>query len=453
MRASTIRLGLLLLLIGAGIVSRIQRHRAAAAARTSAENAVLLDDWTEKQVEEEILKQIKAFRSKKGSPGRLEQDPLLKQELAGYKDSRRGVWQHWAKELAKRRPELVIDRLLWSSSSQLKHIPEEFMRHMTVHDEITNRYALYIRPFADGRQGYEAVLALSHREESFTPEALNQANLGILRVGCVSCGTQHRWMPTRRLGFMLQDCSECGEVISLLGTDNSGAYRYAHEFLIGYNPPAVFPTGMTKLEEAHKIWLTVWEMTRYVSDGKGKRDCWQTGPETMAKGTGDCEDFSFLLADWLISRGIEAKVALGYVIQGVQAGGHAWVVARIDGTDYLLESTEKPEDLPSTIPQVKMSRDQYVPFMLLERGAYYVLRKGSRYDGNCWSNNWQRRMARPLPPELAHQQRDFAHFAELRDLGTQVSTSSAKQVPPTPSNLLLSGLKQLPANETHWVVK
>ena len=79
---------------------------------------------------------------------------------------------------------------------------------------------------------------------------------------------------------------------------------------------------------------------RYQTDIKqyGIQEHWALPIETLKRGTGDCEDTSFLLASLLLAAGVtpqNVRVALGRT----SSGGHAWVEVRTDKGWYILEST------------------------------------------------------------------------------------------------------------------
>ena len=126
------------------------------------------------------------------------------------------------------------------------------------------------------------------------------------------------------------ECPNCHRPYAMLAVDTKGRYHYVNEYLTGYCPPAHFPAGISRLNEMLLIWNSVVRGMRYVpdsADGNEDNDAWQTAAETQQLGTGDCEDSSILLADWLIARGFEARVALGHY---AERGGHAWVIVRLE---------------------------------------------------------------------------------------------------------------------------
>jgi hypothetical protein len=97
-------------------------------------------------------------------------------------------------------------------------------------------------------------------------------------------------------------------------------------------------------------------------------DSWQFADETQRLQRGDCEDSSIFLADWLMSRGFQVRVALG---RYGDLGGHAWCVVKIDDKEYLIESTESRPD-PTDPPLASRVGSRYVPEVLFDRFAMYV---------------------------------------------------------------------------------
>ena len=78
-------------------------------------------------------------------------------------------------------------------------------------------------------------------------------------------------------------------------------------------------------------------MSLIIFNNSGFADVWQNSRQAYYFTRGDCEDHAIILADWLISMGLDARVVIGKV----DGGGHAWVVLLVDGKEYLLEATDK----------------------------------------------------------------------------------------------------------------
>lgn len=109
-------------------------------------------------------------------------------------------------------------------------------------------------------------------------------------------------------------------------------HHFANSYLVGFQPFA------TK-----ELWIPLYTLAirkEYQYDHlqyAGLADIWQTSRQAYYQKRGDCEDHAILLADWLINLGIDARVALGTH----KGEGHAWVVAVVNNTEYLLEATSK----------------------------------------------------------------------------------------------------------------
>ncbi|WP_226703754.1 transglutaminase-like domain-containing protein [Microbulbifer elongatus] len=109
-------------------------------------------------------------------------------------------------------------------------------------------------------------------------------------------------------------------------------HHFANSYLVGFQP-----------FETKDLWVPLYTLAirkEYQYDHlqyAGLADIWQTSRQAYYQKRGDCEDHAILLADWLINLGVDARVALGTY----KGEGHAWVVAIVNGTEYLLEATSK----------------------------------------------------------------------------------------------------------------
>jgi hypothetical protein len=100
----------------------------------------------------------------------------------------------------------------------------------------------------------------------------------------------------------------------------------------------------------------------------------------LERGSGDCEDTSILLADWLISRGFDARVVIGET-EAFQ--GHAWCVVRVEDEVYLLETTLESDDAPRTPPLAITMSERYRPEYLFDRDRLYFFGGGAK---DCWDD-------------------------------------------------------------------
>jgi predicted transglutaminase-like cysteine proteinase len=218
---------------------------------------------------------------------------------------------------------------------------------------------------------------------------VSEARQTLFYSECKLCGNAQPCEIPRHTRSLSMECSHCKKVYALLAADTQGRFRYMNEFLTGYAPPARFRKGQSRLEELMTIWQAVARQCRYTKDsGTDNNDAWQTGLETQVMGKGDCEDTSILLADWLLSRGFQARVALG---RYAERGGHAWVVVRLDEKDYLLESTEGASHATAP-PLLSDLGSRYVPEVLFDREAFYTRHQAIvGWQGDYWAEKtWLR---------------------------------------------------------------
>jgi hypothetical protein len=93
---------------------------------------------------------------------------------------------------------------------------------------------------------------------------------------------------------------------------------------------------------------------RYADDEGG--DYWQSPDETIARGTGDCEDQAFYLHHLLGIKGLESEVIFGIENLKHVESGHVWVEYPIEGDAYILDPTRRMMRLRSKLPSY-----QYYP--------------------------------------------------------------------------------------------
>lgn len=109
-------------------------------------------------------------------------------------------------------------------------------------------------------------------------------------------------------------------------------HHFANSYLVGFKP---FETKL--------IWVPLYALTlrkHYEYDHiqySGLADVWQNSRQAFYYTRGDCEDHAIILADWLISLGLDARVVIGKL----EGESHAWVILLKDGKEYLLEATKK----------------------------------------------------------------------------------------------------------------
>jgi hypothetical protein len=205
----------------------------------------------------------------------------------------------------------------------------------------------------------------------FSPSLLDD-KIELFYNVCVHCDTAHagRVPPSRR--SVVFACPHCNRPFDAYAMDNSARYRRVTSFLSHFEAPLFEPAPESPLEEMYCIWYAVASRCEYIQDivgTNGPSDYWQDSMQTFNLKNGDCEDSSILLADWLLSRGIEARVATGKTSDGE---GHAWCLAQIDGIQYLLETTTLPN--PQIPPYVTTLAPEYKPRYLFDREKIYFLK-------------------------------------------------------------------------------
>lgn len=280
-----------------------------------------------------------------------------------------------------------------------------------------NNLAVAVRKLPASR-GYEAIIVSGQRLDDFSPEALTSKKAfkqSSFFAVCTHCQYPHACTISPGQRGVILECPKCNRVFGVLASDDEGHFRYVNEYLTGYAPPHTFEEEGEKLHQLYTIWNAVVNDCTYQTDAtelNPSRDSWQTALETITLGHGDCEDSSILLADWLIQRGFQVRVALG---RYGDLGQHAWCVVKLEGVDYLLESTEGPPN-PSKPPYVSDVGSRYVPETLFDRDALYVRAKpGSRFDGDYWSSkNWIRVQPRRMFDSLVKNDNKAA-FTKLAE--------------------------------------
>jgi hypothetical protein len=257
--------------------------------------------------------------------------------------------------------------------------------------------------------GWSITVLVGQRLPLFTPEALNDPTQEKFYSICGLCQKGQACQIPRHSRSLSLECPFCHRIYAMVAADSRGKFRYVNEYLTGYAPPTHYPRGQSNLAELMSIWRAVTSECRYTPDaGDDDNDAWQTAQETQALGTGDCEDSSILLADWLLSRGFQARVALG---RYAERGGHAWVVVRLDGRDYLLESTEGTSGAQRP-PLLSEVGSRYVPELLFDPLTLFIrTQPHDPWNGDFWGETtWQRVTPRARPAKddtLGQAQTEF----------------------------------------------
>ncbi|WP_444887437.1 transglutaminase domain-containing protein [Microbulbifer sp. JMSA008] len=155
-------------------------------------------------------------------------------------------------------------------------------------------------------------------------------------------------------------------------------HHFANSYLVGFKP---FQT--------RELWVPLYTLAmqkEYQYDHlqyAGLSDIWQTSRQAYYQKRGDCEDHAILLADWLIELGVDARVALGTH----KGQGHAWVVAILDGQEYLLEATSKRRQTSwQAMPLAALAEGYEVEFQF-NRHFFWAKRNSTstrKYRGSHW---------------------------------------------------------------------
>ncbi|BBM01592.1 transglutaminase domain-containing protein [Microbulbifer sp. GL-2] len=155
-------------------------------------------------------------------------------------------------------------------------------------------------------------------------------------------------------------------------------HHFANSYLVGFKP---FKT--------RQLWVPLYTLAmnkEYQYDHQqyaGLSDIWQTSRQAYYQKRGDCEDHAILLADWLIELGVDARVALGTH----NGQGHAWVVAIVDGREYLLEATSKRRQTSwQAMPLAALAEGYEVEFQF-NRNFFWAKKSTAstrKYRGSHW---------------------------------------------------------------------
>jgi hypothetical protein len=239
-----------------------------------------------------------------------------------------------------------------------------------------------------GGISHQVFLVTGHRLRDFSPDLLHRTKDDAFYNVCPLCKTSHISRAMRHQESSSLECPSCRRTYAVIAADTDGQFHYVNEYLTGYEPPSIYPRGQSRVEQLFTIWSAVHTNCTYTRDPgiqKEKSDRWQTALETQTRGRGDCEDSSIFLADWLTSRGYEVRVALG---KYGDIGGHAWCVVRLDGKEYLLESTSEGRPDFDQPPLVSRIGSRYIPEVLFDRFNLYVRQSNHQiWNGDYWSSD------------------------------------------------------------------
>ena len=118
-----------------------------------------------------------------------------------------------------------------------------------------------------------------------------------------------------------------------------------------------------------------------------QNDLWCDPSLTIRTRVGNCANKAFLLTS-LLRRELQQHLvycALGNLHDNGSAGGHAWVQLRIDGADYVMESTRA--DIPSLVPVTAADRYEVV-HLFNDQEAFYIEGKTQMEPFTAAYSNW-----------------------------------------------------------------
>lgn len=350
-----------------------------------------------------------------------------------------------------------------ASSPSLRELVQRFHEYSHRAQPEMTHMAVALRPRASGLM-HEALLVMGQRLRDFTPEALSKSADEPFFSSCVHCKQPHFMKLSRAQRSMALECPKCRRKYAVIAADSAGNFRYVNEFLTGYAPTAVFAKNQSRVQQLFTIWAAVHANCRYTNDPgakagtsfakKEQTDCWQFADETQRLQRGDCEDSSIFLADWLMSRGFQVRVALG---RYGDLGGHAWCVVKIEDKEYLIESTESRPD-PTDPPLASRVGSRYVPEVLFDRFAIYVPSSPNRsWKGDYWSANyWTRIEPRSElggDPILARAPAKLSKSGGknlIESAATADATRLARTTFASPASPTFLNLGDIPAGATEW---
>ena len=213
-----------------------------------------------------------------------------------------------------------------------------------------------------------AIGILSRRIPRF---CLDQANCGSstrFYNECPHCGSVHALDLQRKNKTLILSCPDCEAPYDVIAAGSDGRMRRANDFFTGFRLP-VNPNA-DKKQQVISIWNDVANRCSYEHDHlkSNHSEVWKTSEATWIEKLGDCEDTSILLVDSLISAGFEARVAIGW---NGNIGQHAWAVLRVDGEEFVLESTIQENPGLSDLVPVKDASPFYRPEQLFDRENLY----------------------------------------------------------------------------------
>lgn len=252
-------------------------------------------------------------------------------------------------------------------------IEHDFGSWKAIQDLAYTSAGLCIRPLGPEEDSLVWAL-LVRRLPAFRPELLTKGLQQFHHV-CARCDATYNGQFFGGDRILLLECPTCQQRYDILAVNTEGNYQRANTYFSHLDVPGVYPSDLSKRQEMILIWKYVLSNYQYRNDfdasaDQSPKDSWQSSAETLERRSGDCEDTSILLADWLHSRGIETRVVIG---ETDTQEGHAWCLAKIDNAIYLLETTFEKETA-IRFPPLATNSGTYRPEYLFDREHLYFFR-------------------------------------------------------------------------------
>jgi len=330
----------------------------------------------------------------------------------------------------------------------LRLLLDEFQSYSSRTAPEMTHLGVAVRPSMGGLTS-QALVVVGQRLHDFSPEALTERKDDAFFSRCLHCQHPHIVRVSREQHSLGLECPECRRTYAVVASDSQRKFRYVNEFLTGYAPPAVFAKDISRIYQLFTICSAVHGNCIYTRDPglkKNATDAWQTSLETQRLGQGDCEDSAIYLCDWLITRGYNARVALG---RYGDLGGHAWVVVKMNDVEYLLESTESAPD-PRDPPLVSKIGSRYVPEVMFDRFALYV----RTIPGQAWRTQdtyFSQKLWSRIEPRTLNPSSEPIHTAGTSAESGKVDPSKmARTSQPSPAAAPFLELEEIPRGAPVW---
>jgi predicted transglutaminase-like cysteine proteinase len=177
-------------------------------------------------------------------------------------------------------------------------------------------------------------------------------------------------------------CKLCGKITDLFRASETGALEHPSWFLQGFIPSGV--TRLTRGQSTDEALVNVWfSLFRKISYREETGNGWQRPACTWQKKAGDCEDHALLLTDSLRSLSYDART-----VAGKRKGkGHAWVVVKFKGKEYLLDQVgRRSARFP---PRASLLVAEYRPAYAFDEKNLHIPSKTGEFPADYWnSKEW-----------------------------------------------------------------